>query len=87
VNATPFEVGPDQVVGLRLTPRPVSESTFENFIRAETDHMMTEFVAEAGGVNAWTHNRAPTPLDNQTVVRMNRAALYSEEASDDDRRR
>jgi len=31
----------------------------------------------AGGINQWDHLRAPTALDEQTVIRMNRDTLYS----------
>jgi hypothetical protein len=34
-------------------------------------------VAEAGGVNRLLHHRAPTPVDHQPVIRMNRDTLYS----------
>ena len=30
-----------------------------------------------GGVNKWLHFRQPTPLDRQSVIRMNRDTLYS----------
>ncbi len=30
----------------------------------------------AEGVNKWLHIRQPTPLDQQTVIRMNRDTLY-----------
>jgi hypothetical protein len=49
----------------------------ENFVRAETDRMFSVLVADAGGVNHFKHNRLPTPLDNQPVIRMNRDTLYS----------
>ncbi|WP_395691469.1 DUF1214 domain-containing protein [Nocardioides sp.] len=49
----------------------------ENFVRAETDTMLAALVARAGGVNRWTHNRQPTPLDDQPVIRQNRDTLYS----------
>ena len=49
----------------------------ENFARAETDRMFAAFVRDAGGVNRLTHSRQPTPLDHQTVIRMNRDTLYS----------
>lgn len=49
----------------------------ENFVRAETDRMFATFVADAGGVNRLKHNRTPTPVDRQTVIRMNRDTLYS----------
>jgi hypothetical protein len=56
----------------------VSEKvTVDTFVRAETNRMLAGLMAAAGGVNRWQHNRAPTPLDKQTVVRMNRDTLYS----------
>jgi hypothetical protein len=39
--------------------------------------MFGDFVALAGGVNRAAHIRQPTPLDAQTVIRMNRDTLYS----------
>lgn len=49
----------------------------ENFARAETDRMFTDIAAAAGGTNRWRHNREPSPLDEQTVIRQNRDTLYS----------
>lgn len=49
----------------------------DNFVRAETARMMTNLMASAGGMNRFHHIRVPTPLDQQTVVRMNRDTLYS----------
>ncbi len=49
----------------------------DNFARAETDRMFTAIQAQAGGVNQWFHYRAPTSVDQQTVIRMNRDTLYS----------
>ncbi len=51
--------------------------TIENFTRAETDRMFAALQAEAGGVNRLRHNRTPTPIDHQPVIRMNRDTLYS----------
>lgn len=51
--------------------------TRENFVRAETDRMFIDIQKMAGGVNRFFHFRAPTPLDKQVVVRMNRDTLYS----------
>jgi len=48
-----------------------------NFIRAETDRNFTNLAKLAGGVNKFFHFRRPTPLDKQTVVRMNLDTLYS----------
>jgi hypothetical protein len=51
--------------------------TVDNFVRAESDRMLTKLQAEAGGVNRLEHNREPTPIDHQPVIRMNRDTLYS----------
>lgn len=51
--------------------------TNDNFVRAETDRMFAGLQAAAGGVNMWNHYRLPTPIDQQTVIRMNRDTLYS----------
>ena len=51
--------------------------TVENFIRAESDRMFASFQADAGGVNRLKHNRTPTPVEHQPVIRMNRDTLYS----------
>jgi hypothetical protein len=39
--------------------------------------MLAVLMGAASGINRWQHNRAPTPLDKQTGVRMNRDTLYS----------
>jgi hypothetical protein len=49
----------------------------DNFARAETDRMFAALAQQAGGVNRLHHNRVPTPLDQQPVIRMNRDTLYS----------
>ena len=49
----------------------------DNFARAESDRMFAAIQAQAGGVNQWYHYRTPTPVDKQTVIRMNRDTLYS----------
>jgi hypothetical protein len=51
--------------------------TPETFIRAETDRMFYDISRLAGGINKFYHIRAVTPLDKQTVVRMNKDVLYS----------
>ncbi|SDQ57109.1 DUF1254 domain-containing protein [Flagellimonas zhangzhouensis] len=55
----------------------IKEVTADTFIRAETDNMYTQMIKNAGGTNQFFHFRTPTPLDNQTVIRMNRDVLYS----------
>lgn len=49
----------------------------DNFARAETARMLAAMQTQAGGVNQWNHSRGPTPLDRQTVIRMNRDTFYS----------
>lgn len=51
--------------------------TQENYCRAETDRAFASGLKAAGGVNRWLHFRNLTPLDQQTVVRMNKDTLYS----------
>jgi len=51
--------------------------TPDTYIRAETDRTFHNISQQAGGVNRWFYIRKPTPLDQQTVVRMNRDTLYS----------
>ena len=50
--------------------------TIDTFTRAETDLYFSHFVKD-GALGKFVHNREPTPLDEQKVVRMNRDTLYS----------
>jgi hypothetical protein len=54
-------------------PVPV---TADNFVRAESD-LYFGGVVKNGGFGKYWHYREPTPLDQQTVIRMNRDTLYS----------
>ncbi len=47
----------------------------DNFARAETDRLIVSVLGDTGGVNRWNHNRVPTPLDHQPVIRQNRDTL------------
>jgi hypothetical protein len=49
----------------------------DNFAHAETDMQIGRMLKATRGVNKWSHNRTPTPLDKQNVIRMNRDTLYS----------
>jgi len=49
----------------------------DNYAHAETDMQIDRMLKMEKGVNKWTHNRLPTPLDKQNVIRMNRDTLYS----------
>ena len=50
--------------------------TVENFTRAESDRYFAAAVKK-GGFGKFYHSREPTPIDKQTVIRMNRDTLYS----------
>ena len=50
--------------------------TAENFTRAESDLYFGNQV-KRDGFGKYTHNREPTPIDRQDVIRMNRDTLYS----------
>ncbi len=59
---------------LTVNALPVS---VDNFAQAESDRMFAAIERDAGALNRWLHYRTPTPLDRQTVIRMNRDTLYS----------
>jgi hypothetical protein len=50
--------------------------TVENFRRAESDTYFARFVKE-GGFGKFKHERDLAPIDNQTVIRLNRDTFYS----------
>jgi len=49
----------------------------DNFARVESDRMFAAVLHDSGAVNQWMHNRVPTPIDHQPVIRQNRDTLYS----------
>jgi len=51
--------------------------TVETFVRAESDTAIRNIYNGVGGLSEFGHLRTPTPLDNQTIIRMNRDTLYS----------
>ena len=63
------------LAGTAFATEPV---TLENFVRAETDHMIRQNLAAFdASVGKLFHIRAPTTPENQTVIRMNQDTLYS----------
>ncbi|MGI9315721.1 MAG: DUF1254 domain-containing protein [bacterium] len=54
----------------------------DNYVRAETAFQFDKILKLTGGLNKWHHNRTPTPLDQQNVIRMNRDTLYSSSVVD-----
>ena len=57
-----------QTAAIHVTP--------DNFVRAETDLYFGNLVKE-GTIGAFHHRRQVAPIDEQTVVRLNRDTLYS----------
>jgi hypothetical protein len=51
--------------------------TVENFIRAETDLYFSAVALKEGGFGKFEHHRELSPIDAQTIIRMNRDTLYS----------
>lgn len=47
------------------------------FARAESDLYLSNLAKRNGGLNVLLHDREPTPIDEQTIVRMNRDTFYS----------
>lgn len=73
--------GPAAAAGA-AAPAPAASAGLERvtpqtYVRAESDRSFANIERLAGGVNRFLHYRAPTPLDRQTVVRMNKDTLYS----------
>ncbi|MCP9930339.1 DUF1254 domain-containing protein [Cyanobium sp. AMD-g] len=69
LQRTVMKAGNDVTASVKVTP--------DTYIRAETDRTFHNISQQAGGVNRWFYIRKPTPLNQQTVVRMNRDTLYS----------
>jgi hypothetical protein len=56
-------------------PMPV---TVDNFVRAESDLYFGGILKDNGGaLGKFNHRREVAPIDNQTVIRLNRDTLYS----------
>jgi hypothetical protein len=51
--------------------------TADNFVRAESDLYFGAQALKRGALGKFIHDRTPAPLDNQTVIRLNRDTLYS----------
>jgi hypothetical protein len=51
--------------------------TVDNFIRAESDLYIGVVALKEGGFGKFEHHRELSPIDAQTIVRMNRDTLYS----------
>jgi hypothetical protein len=51
--------------------------TVDNFVRAESDTYFANLLKESGRLGTFNHRREVAPIDNQTVIRLNRDTLYS----------
>ena len=60
----------------KTSSRPIPV-TVENFIRAESDMHFTVVAIKDDGFGKFEHHRELSPIDNQTIIRMNRDTLYS----------
>ena len=51
--------------------------TVDNFVRAESDLYLGVVALKEGGFGKFEHHRELSPIDAQTIIRMNRDTLYS----------
>jgi hypothetical protein len=58
------------------TAGPTVPVNIDTFTRAETDHYFKKRV-EQGALGQFVHDREPTPIDRQPIIRMNRDTPYS----------
>ena len=71
------------IIALTLTLSAIAQAeetvpvNIDNFAVAESDLYFGNAVREAGSVGRFFHNRTPTEIDKQLVIRMNRDTLYS----------
>ena len=71
---TMFATIPEMASAVAPTGTVVTLATYS---RAETDRTFFNIEHQAGGINRFFKIRKATPLDQQTVVRMNKDTLYS----------
>ena len=60
-----------------LAAQDLMPVTVKTVARAETDIALKKMYALTGDYGKFYHLRTPTPIDKQTVIRMNRDVLYS----------
>jgi hypothetical protein len=64
-------------IGIPIAQAQPVPVTVDNFIRAESDLYLGNLAKEAGGLAKFRHRREVAPIDEQTVIRLNRDTLYS----------
>jgi hypothetical protein len=67
--------GPD--ASARATPRERVRVTPDNYVRAESDFQLKEYVEKYDCFGKFVHTREPYDVNNQVTVRGNRDTLYS----------
>ena len=77
--SAPMMVGAEAAAayGTAAPGAPLKTVTVDNFVRAESDMYFAKAVHE-GAFGTLRHTRQTTPLEEQSVVRMNRDTLYSQ---------
>ncbi|WP_234857014.1 DUF1214 domain-containing protein [Acinetobacter junii] len=61
---------------MQIQSAPI-QVTADNFVRAETDLYIKALSSKPNGFGNFNHTRLPSPLDEQSVIRLNRDTLYS----------
>lgn len=61
---------------MQLHAAPIKVTT-DNFVRAETDLYLKALASKPHGFGNFDHTRLPSPIDEQSVIRLNRDTLYS----------
>ena len=64
-------------ISLSVSAETTTVTNVDNFNKVQTDFEFSGIVKLTGGINKIHNNRAPTPIDKQNVIRMNRDTLYS----------
>jgi hypothetical protein len=77
IKRSPIATSVFLLATFQATAQTAIPVTVDNFIRAESDTYIGNFVKESGGLAKLVHRREPASIDNQTVIRLNRDTLYS----------
>jgi hypothetical protein len=72
-----FAIAAAQAQSLSPSAGAAIPVTVDNFIRAESDLYFSVVALKEGGFGKFEHHRELSPVDAQTVIRMNRDTLYS----------
>jgi hypothetical protein len=70
-------IAPILLVTTALAHAQTIPVTVDNFVRAESDSYMGTLAKQAGALGKIFHHREPAPIDDQSIIRLNRDTLYS----------